>query len=297
MDKYREMQSFVAVVDEGSFINAANALDTSKAAISRHVNNLEERLGVRLLHRTTRRISLTDEGSAFFQRSKEALAVIDEAEAEANSRLGEPAGMLRINAPLTFGILHLARLWGEFSAQYPKVMLDVTLSDRVVDLVEEGYDLAIRIAHLQTSSLVSRQLATTRIVLCASPDYLRKHGIPTAPHELNQHTIIAYSYFSSRDEWHFQGPTGPVQVKVNARIHTNNGDTCRIAALQHQGIILQPAFLVADDLKSGALIELMPDYQAAEIGIHVVFASRKQQPLKVRRMIDFLVASFKQPGW
>jgi len=297
MDKYREIQSFVAVVDAGSFVGAADALESSKAAVSRHVAELEERLGVRLLQRTTRRLSLTGEGQAFYARCKDILAAIEEAEGEASSRAFDASGLLRVNAPVSFGILHLAPLWGAFASAHPKVSLEVSLADRLVDLVEEGYDLAIRISRLDNSSLISRKLASTRLVLCASPEYLREHGAPATPEELARHAVISYSYFSSGDEWSFDGPEGKVSVKTRPRFHANNGDTCVAAALAHQGIVLQPTFLVGEALQSGRLVELLPEYRSVELGIYAVYASRKQQPLKLRKLIDFLVEVFKTPRW
>jgi DNA-binding transcriptional LysR family regulator len=292
MDKFLEMQTFSAVVDAGSFVKAAEALGLSKAAMSRYVGDLETRLGVRLLHRTTRRLSLTEEGEVFYARSKELLAGVDEAETEISSRSGTASGLLRINAPVTFGILHLAPMWGLFRSQYPQVSLDVTLADRVVDLVDEGYDVAIRIATLPSSTLVSKRLASTRMVLCASPQYLQTHGRPEQPAELAAHAVISYSYWSTRDEWHFEGPQGAVSVKTQPCIHTNSGDTCRAAALAHQGIILQPSFLVGDDLAAGTLVELMPDYCSIELGIYAVYPTRKHVPPKVRALIDFLAVHF-----
>jgi DNA-binding transcriptional LysR family regulator len=297
MDKFQEMASFVAVVDEGSFIRAADASGLSKAAISRHLNDLEHRLGVRLLHRTTRRLSLTAEGQAFYARCRELLTSVDEAESEITSQSGAPSGVLRVNAPLTFGVLHLAPLWGQFADLYPKVSLDVTLGDRVVDLVDEGYDVGVRITAMTGTMLVSRKLASTRMVLCASPTYLAKYGTPTHPSELTGHRAIAYTYWASRDDWEFTGPHGPVSVHVNAWFHTNNGDTCRLAALEHQGIILQPTFIVGDDLERGTLVELMPEFHSSELGIYAIYPTRKFLPLKVRRLIDFLAAEFRDPPW
>jgi DNA-binding transcriptional LysR family regulator len=297
MDKLQEMASFVAVVDAGSFVRAAEATDLSKAAISRHVADLEQRLGVRLLHRTTRRLSLTFEGQAFHARCKELLASVDEAEDEITAHLAQPSGSIRVNAPLTFGVLHLAPMWGRFAHLYPKVSLDVTLGDRVVDMIDEGYDLVIRISARTASMLVSRKLAATRMVLCATPTYLQEHGTPLHPRDLASHHAVAYTYWSTGDEWELTGPEGPVRVTVNARIHTNNGDTCRLAALEHQGIILQPTFLVGEDLRVGALVELMPQYRSVELGIYALYPTRKFLPLKVRRLVDFLVEEFRIPPW
>ncbi|MEP6964635.1 MAG: LysR family transcriptional regulator [Polaromonas sp.] len=296
MDRFLEMQTFNAVVDAGSFVKAADAMNMSKAAVSRNVVDMETRLGVRLLHRTTRRLSLTDEGQVFYARSKELLAELEEAEAEITSRSEAASGLLRVNAPVTFGILHLAPLWGMFKALNPRVTLDITLADRVVDLVEEGYDVVIRIATLENSTLVSKRLASTRMVLCASPQYLKLHGTPGHPGELTRHAVISYSYWSTRDEWRFEGPLGPVSVKTSPCIHTNSGDTCRAAALSHQGVILQPTFLVGQDLSAGSLVELMPEFRSIELGVYAVYPTRKHVSAKVRALIEFLAAHFAGRG-
>ena len=297
MDKFQEMQAFVAVVNAGSFVKASDALDTSKAAVTRYINGLESRLGVRLLQRTTRRLSLTEEGEVFHARCEELLANLAEAEDEITSRTGEANGQLKINAPVSFGILHLAGLWSEFSALNPKVSLDITLSDRVVDLVDEGFDLAIRIAQLQSSSLIGRRISSTRMVLCASPTYLKVHGVPKHPDDLAHHAVLAYSYLATRDEWSFLGPEGEVRVKTNPKMHTNNGDTCRIAAVANQGIILQPSFLIGDELSNGKLVEILSNYKSVELGIYAVYPTRRFVSPKVRLLIEFLVEHFKQPRW
>lgn len=222
---------------------------------------------------------------------------MQEAEAEVSSSTVQAQCRLRIGAPQTFGAMHLLALWGSFAAQNAQVSLDIVLSDRVVDLVEESYDLVIRIARLPDSSLVSRELARTRMVPCASPGYLAQRGAPTHPHELAQHEVVSYTYWSSGDVWSFQGPKGEVSVRTHSRIYANNGDTCRAAALADQGIVLQPDFLVHADLRSGALVELMPQYRAVELGIFAVYATRKQLPLKVRRLIDLLVEAMRVPPW
>lgn len=288
MDRFIEMQTFATVVDAGSFVGAADALGLSKGAVSRHVNELESRLGVRLLHRTTRRLSLTAEGEVFLGRCRDLLSSLDEAEAEITSSSDTARGLLRVNAPVTFGIRRLAPLWGVFRDCHPQVRLDITLADRIVDLVEEGYDLAIRIGTLSSSSLVSRRLTVTRLILCASPEYLAVHGTPAQPEELAGHAAIGYSYWSGGDEWRLEGPKGPVTVRINTCIQCNNGDTCRAAALAGQGIILQPDFVVGDDVEAGTLVELMPEYRAGELGVHAVYPSRRHIAPKVRALIAFL---------
>ena len=297
MDRFQEMRAFTAVVDMGSFVAGADALDVSKAAISRQVGDLESRLGVRLLHRTTRRLSLTEDGEVFYARAKELLASLDEIETEVAERRGQAVGTLRVTAPVSFGLLHLAPLWPEFMAKHPQVRLEVTLADRFVDLVEEGLDLAVRIARLESSSLVSRKLASTRLILCASPKYLKREGRPKHPSDLARHSVIAYSLLSLGDDWQFTGPEGTVQVRVQPRMRTNSGDTCRAAALGHEGIVLEPSFMLAEDLAAGRLVQLLPQWRSLELGIYAVYPSRKFVSPKVRALIDFLARAFEKRTW
>ena len=253
MDRFQEMRAFVAVVEAGSFVAAADALGLSKAAMSRQVSELEARLGVRLLQRTTRRLSLTEEGEVFHARCREVLGTLEEAEAEVSARSGQAVGVLKVSAPVSFGLLHMASLWAPFMTRHPRLQLEVNLSDRFVDLVEEGVDVAVRIARMESSSLVGRRLATTRMVLCASPQYLRRHGHPRHPEDLAGHATVAYSLLSTGDTWEFDGPAGPRAVRVTPRMRTNSGDTCRAVALGHEAIVLQPSFLVGQDLRDGTL--------------------------------------------
>lgn len=296
MDKYQEMRVFAAVVDAGSFVAASDALGISKAAVSRYVADLEQRLGVRLMHRTTRRLSLTPEGEVFLARCREILASIDAAEGELSTRADSASGLLKVNVPVSFGIQHLAPLWSEFLTAHPRVSLDVQLADRVVDLVEEGFDLAVRIARLPDSSLVSRQLASTRLVLCASPDYLVRRGHPSHPSDLAGHDLVGYSLLAMGD-WQFNGPDGPVTVKVQSRLLSNNGDTCLAATVRGTGIQLQPTFLVADALASGQLVEVLPQYRSLELGVYVVYPTRKFVLPKVRALVEFLAGKFSGTDW
>ena len=294
MDKFQEMQAFRAVVDAGSFVRASDSLAMSKAAVSRQVADLETRLGVRLLHRTTRKLSLTQEGEVFYARCRELLGGLEEAEAEVTARSGEAVGLLKVSAPVSFGLLNLASLWAGFMQAHPNVSLDVSLADRMVDLVEEGFDVAVRIARLPSSSLVSRKLSSARMVLCASPQYLKRHGTPRHPSELAQHQVVAYALLATGDTWEFEGPQGRVSVKVTPRMHSNSGDTCRAVALEHQGLIHQPSFIVAEDLRSGRLVEVLREYSSLELGIYAVYPTRKHVLPKVRLLIDYLVRSFDQ---
>jgi DNA-binding transcriptional LysR family regulator len=294
MDRFQEMRVFTAVVDAGSFVAASDALEMSKPAVSRHVAELEQRLGVRLLHRTTRRLSLTVEGEVFLARCRDLLAGVEEAEAEASAQGASAVGVLKVSAPVSFGVLRLAPLWAEFMAQQPQLTLDLTLTDRFIDLVDEGYDMAVRVARLPSSSLVSRRLASTRLVLCASPRYLLEHGAPARPADLAAHPVLAYSLFATGDTWEFEGPQGTATVKVKPRMQTNSGDTCRAVALGGGGIVLQPSFLVSGDLERGDLVELMPEYRSAELGIYAVYPTRKHMPPKVRLLIDYLAARLRE---
>src|SRR5450830_903462 len=237
MDKFLEMKTFAAVVDGGSFVQAADALDMSKPAVSRHVAELEQRLGVRLLQRTTRKLSLTEEGRLFYGRCKSVLADVEVAEEEITAQSIAVKGLIKVNVPVSFGLLELAPLWPDFMAKFPDVEMDITLADRIVDLVEEGYDLAIRIARMPNSSLISRKLASTRLVLCASPGYLKKHGKPKHPSELTEHPVLAYSLLATGDQWDFDGPEGKVSVTVKPVMRTNSGDTCIAAARKGKGVI------------------------------------------------------------
>ncbi|PYC25190.1 LysR family transcriptional regulator [Pseudomonas jessenii] len=297
MDRALEMQVFCTVVDKGSFVGAAEPLEMSKAAISRYVSGLEERLGVRLLHRTTRKLSLTEEGRQFYHQARDVLTLMDQAEEAVSSSAPEPSGVLRINAPVSFGVLHLAPVWADFMKVYPNVELDISLNDRLVDLVEEGFDAAVRIARMESSSLVGRRLAGTRMCLCASPEYLANHPEIRSLSDLTEHGVIAYTNFASGNEWQFEGPHGSETVRTRSSVRCNNGDTCRSIVLAGGGIALQPSFMVAEDLRKGDLIEILPAYQSVELGIYVVYPTRKHLATKVRVLINFLAERFAHPQW
>jgi DNA-binding transcriptional LysR family regulator len=261
------------------------------------VSELEQRLGARLLHRTTRKLSLTGEGEVFLARCRDILASIDESEAEISTRSSSASGLLKVSVPVSFALKHLAPLWSDFLAAHPRVTLDIHLADRVVDLVDEGFDLAVRIARLPDSTLVSRRLASTRLVLCASPAYLRRRGTPAHPADLSAHDVIGYSLLSTRGQWLFEGPDGPVTVRITPRMWTNNGDTSVAAAVRGAGIDLQPTFLIADELADGRLTEVLPAYRSVELGIFAVYPSRKFVLPKLRALVEFLSTAFANPTW
>lgn len=298
MDRLRALEVFVEVVKRDGFARAAEALDTSPANVTRYISELEAHLQTRLLNRSSRKMSLTSSGEALFERAKSILDDVAEAEAIVSSATMQPHGVLRINAPLSFGVLHLAPLWAKFMREYPEVQLDVSLIDRVVDIVEEGYDMAVRISRAGSTTNVARKLATSRNVLCASPDYLQQHGMPQTPAELLQHACIGYSYAASADEWQMLDASGaPHAVKVRCVMHTNNGDTARLAALGGMGVIWQPTFLVGQDLRAGRLQRVLPDYQMQDMDVLAVYPSRRHLSAKVRVMIDFLLRELAGMPW
>ncbi|HEX8955432.1 MAG TPA: LysR family transcriptional regulator [Burkholderiaceae bacterium] len=294
MDRLRAMEVFVEIVRRNGFARAAEALDTSPANVTRYLNDLEAHLGTRLLNRSSRRMSLTESGEALYERARSILEDVAEAEAVSASATLHPRGTLRINAPLSFGVLYLAPLWPRFLARYPDIELDVALSDRVVDIVEEGYDMAIRISRVAANTHAARKLATSRNIACASPAYLKKHGTPRTPTDLLEHHCIGYRYSATADEWNFVDVEGRAHmVKVPCSMHTNNGDTARAAAIGGAGVIWQPQFIVGPDLRAGRLVEVMPGYRMPDIDILALYPSRRHLSAKVRVMIDFLVEAFR----
>lgn len=303
MNRALEMEVFAAVIDAGSFVGAGDTLSMSKAAVSRHVDALERRIGVRLIQRTTRRLSLTEEGSVFYHQCKEILAMIDGAEADATSRITEPSGIIRINAPVTFGVRYLSPVWAELLKRYPKIDIELSLSDRVVDLIDEGIDLCVRIGELSDSSLVSRRFSTTKVIAAASPAYLRAHGVPQTPQDLHDHQIISYRNWTGpgRDDWSFRPKAGGnwQTLKLKSRVISNSGDPCRQLGLSDAGIIFQPDFIIGDDLLAGKLVPVLCDfeYEHSELGVYAVYPSRKQLPQKVRVLVNLLVEIFEQMPW
>jgi DNA-binding transcriptional LysR family regulator len=298
MDRVTSLSVFVKVVEGSSFAAAARHFGLSPAMVSKHINALEERLGARLLNRTTRQVSPTEIGREFYERATRILADLDEAEQAASALQATPKGLLRLNGPLSFGIRHLAPAIVDYLAACPEAEIDVTLSDRVVDLVNEGFDLAIRIARLADSSLIARRIAPCRIVACAAPAYLEKHGAPRRPADLAAHNCLGYSYATSRNEWRFTGPNGAESVRVVGRLNANNGDVLRLAAVRGEGIVVQPTFLIGDDLASGELVSILPGFVPDELAIQAVYPHSRHLSVKVRSFIDFLVARFGQdPEW
>lgn len=293
MDRLYTMRTFVTVVDAGSLAAAADALGLSGAAVSRSVANLEAHLGTRLLNRSTRKLSLTESGAAYYERCTQILAAVEEAEAVAGVLATHAVGTLRINATIAFSLRYVIPYLREYAQQFPDIQLDLTLSERTVDLVEEGYDLAIRVAHALDDTVIARKLANARLVACASPEYLDQHGTPALPIDLAQHACLRYANFQQRDEWTFASSDGIQVVRVTGGLIVNNEDALRIATLGSMGIALLPSYLIADDLRDGQLRAVLPGYAPHELGIYAVLPSGRHLSVKVRTFVEFLAGRLR----
>jgi DNA-binding transcriptional LysR family regulator len=297
LDAIAGMQAFNAVVEAGGFAAAATRLGLSRALVSKRIAALERSLGARLFARTTRRVAMTEAGAAFHRRATGILANFEEARAELHELQAEPRGTLKVNAPMSFGTLHLAPLIGPFLAQCPGLSIELVLNDRVTDLLAEGVDVAIRIGSLRDSSLVVRRLAATRHVLCAAPAYLKRHGTPRQPSDLAVHRCLHYGYLAGGPRWRFTGPQGPASVAIRPALTANNGEVLRVAARDGQGIVLSPDFIVAGDLTAGRLVALMPGWRPPESAVHALRPAGVTMTAKVRRFIDFLAERLARPAW
>lgn len=293
------MAVFARVVETESFTRAAAELSLSKSAVSKQVSRLEDRLGVRLLNRTTRRLSLTEAGAAFYDGCQKTLAEAEAAEQAVTRLAVEPRGVLRVNAPMTFGVLHVGPALPAFLSACRELTLDLALNDRLVDLVEEGYDVAVRVGVLAESSLVVRRLAPSRMVVCAARRYLADKGRPATPDDLGRHDCLIYSFRAAGPDWHFRGPEGLRRVKVSGRLCANNGDVLLTAALNGLGIALLPTFIAGEALRAGQLQRVLPGWRIAEeANVYAVYPTSRNLSPKVRVFIDFLAARFGEtPYW
>jgi len=293
MDRFDAIRVFTQVVESGSFAKAAERLGLSTSAASRQVAELEAHLQTRLLNRTTRRVSLTESGQGFYERCVQLLADLTEAEQEAARAAVVPRGTIKLTTSINFGVRHLAPAIAEFLAAHREVRFDVSLSDRIVDLVEEGFDLGIRIGVPGSEHIVARKLGETRLVPCASPEYLAKHGAPQSPEELERHNCFTYEYVTPKNVWRFRDPAGGERaVRVSGSLHSNNGDLLAEIAARGEGIVFEPAFIVGPEVRAGRLVPLLQDYVPAPAPIYAVYPSRKHLSAKVRLFVDFLVARF-----
>ena len=298
IDVLAGMRVFTTVVDLGSFAKAAEKLDLSRGMTSRYVAQVESHLGVRLLNRTTRRLSITEAGNDYYQRATQVLAMAEDAERAASREAVEPRGTLRVNTSVAFGARHLGEAINAYLRRYAKVKVDMTLNDRMVDLVEEGFDLAVRIAGRIDPGLVARPITRARIVACASPDYLKTHGMPKSPSDLARHNCLTYAYAGLQNEWHFTRRGRDYKVQVAGNLHGNNGAILCSAAAAGLGVILQPTFLAYEALRTKRLVRILDGWQADELTIYAVYPNRQFLPLKVRSFIDFLVERFgPNPYW
>jgi DNA-binding transcriptional LysR family regulator len=293
------MQVFAQVVEAGSFAKAAERLGLSTSAASRYLAELEAHLQTRLLNRTTRRVSLTESGRAFYERAVQLLADLAEAEQQASSAAVVPRGTIRLTTSVNFGVRHVAPAIAAFMREHREVRFDVSLSDRIIDLVEEGFDLAIRIGAPGAEHLVARKLGETRLVPCASPAYLAEHGAPKMPEELAEHNCFTYEYVSPRHVWRFRDRAGAEHaVRVAGTLHCNNGDLLAEVAAAGAGIVFEPAFIVGPDVRAGRLVPLLQDFEPPPVPIYAVYPSRKHLSAKVRRFVDFLLERFsRSPDW
>ncbi len=295
MDKFEQMRAFAQVVVAGGFAAAAREMGMSRSAVNKLVIALENELGVQLLHRSTRVVSPTETGLAFYERCVEILANLDEAERSVTQLHAEPKGKLRINAPMTFGTLYLAPALADFLVQYPDLQVQLTLNDRFVDPIEEGFDITLRIAEPQpTSSLLVQPLAIAERVLCAAPAYLATHGTPTHPRDLPTHSCLHYGQMAIAHRWTLTGADGDHTVLVQGVLCSNNGEALRDAAMRGLGITLLPRFIVAAALQQGTLHLVLPDYQPSALAIDVLYPVNRHLSTKIRLLVDFLRERFSQ---
>jgi DNA-binding transcriptional LysR family regulator len=299
MDRFADLEAFVAVVKARSFSAAAERLGTAKSALSRRISGLEQRLGTKLLHRTTRKLSLSDAGRVLYERASRLLADLNETEEAVRDEHAELRGRIKLAAPLTFGIRHLAAAISDFMGIHPELQIDLDLNDRQVDLVEEGLDIAVRIGELTDSSLIARRLTVIRRVAVASPGYLAKHGTPTHPLELADHLGLHYSNLSHREIWRFQDrqqrewlPDLPI------RLRANNGDLLITAAEAGLGILVTPTFIAHTAIEQGRLVPILTDFRLRDLGLHLVYTPGRQWSRRVRVLADYLAERFaRDPYW
>jgi DNA-binding transcriptional LysR family regulator len=279
---------FVAVVECGSFSLAAEKLGVTKSAVSKRVTQLEDELGIRLLNRTTRKLSLTEAGKRYYDHVSQALALAQQGMDAVTELQGEPKGKLKITAPMSFGVLYIAPIIAEFLEQFPKVTIDLQLEDQMVDLIEGEFDLAIRIGNLPISNLVAKRLVNCKSVLCASPEYIKRNGSPKKPSDLIDHNCLVYSYFRGGSEWTFEQQHNEFKVIPKGNFIVNNSEAIRRALIEGLGVGQLPTFLVSKDILSGKLLPIMTPYSLPEHAIYAVFPERKHLPHKVRAFMEFV---------
>jgi DNA-binding transcriptional LysR family regulator len=295
VEKLEAMRAFVNVVASNGYAEAARRLGVTRSAVSKAVTELERQLGVRLLDRTTRRVSVTEPGSIYYERCVAILSQVEESEAEIARLHEEPRGLLRINGPMSFGTLYLGDAVSDFMGAYPDLRIELDLTDRFIDPLAEGVDVTIRIGALLDSSLIARKIAETTLALVASPSYLAERGVPKRPEDLIAHSGLDYGRQQPSPRWKLARSGGVASVPIDARLFSNNGEVLRSAAVRGRGLALLPAFLVEDDVRAGRLVSVMDDAVPPAVGIWALYAPNRFVPAKIRLFIDFLVARFGAP--
>jgi DNA-binding transcriptional LysR family regulator len=293
MDRLSAMEVFTNVVEFEGFSAAASHLGISRASVSKQVIQLEESLGARLLNRTTRRVSVTEVGEAYYERCKRVLAEVEEADLLVEQLHSEPRGTLKVSAPMSFGVAHLGPAVSDFLSEYRELSISLTLNDRFTDLIEEGFDIAIRIAQSADSSLIARRLSGVRCVMTATPEYLERKGVPTKPQDLSGHQCLSYSYLASGLEWSIFGPNGATSVKVSGPLKANNGEVLLQAARQNLGVAFLPNFLVREDIQAGVLVPVLEQYRLPELSVYAVSPPNRFPARKVQAFIAFLAERFE----
>jgi len=297
VDRFQGIQAFVAVVESGSFARAAERLDRSVSAVSRDVAELERHLDARLLNRTTRRLSLTEAGRTFHERAVQLLADLEEAEQSASEGGVTPRGTLKLTCPITYGERVLAPVIAAFVARYPEVRVDIDQSDRIVDLVDEGFDLAVRIGTIKSQLLVARRIGAAGVVCCASPAYLARHGTPRAPEDLAKHACLTYEFSPTPNQWRFLAPDGSERaVRIGGPMHANNGRMLAALAAEGVGIVNETDFNAAPEIESGRLVPILTGWSQPSIPIHAAYPSRRHLSAKVRAFVDHLAAALAAPA-
>lgn len=292
MDRLEAMEMFVRIVETGSFSTVARQLGTTQPTVSKQLTALEKRLGTRLLQRSTRKLSVTEAGQAFYQRCKHIVDEVRDAEGTLGQMNSTFGGRIHVNASITFGEMFLTPLVLQFQERYPDLSFELTVNDRFIDLLEEGVDVAIRIGRMNDSSLVARRLGSTRRVTVATPAYLEKHGTPRQPMDLGDHNCLLYSYLSTGNEWQFEGPGGEIRVRVSGSLMSNNGHMLLEAVRAGVGIAMGPDWLMHELLASGEIRAILPEYAPKALDISAVYPSNRLLSAKVRAFIDFLQEEF-----
>lgn len=299
MDQLSALKAFCRVVEAGGFSAAATALNVSHTVMSKQVRQLEAHLGAQLLHRTTRKLALTEAGQTYYAYARRILDELEEADLAITHHHATPRGTLRINAPMAFGKLDMALWLPDFLARYPELKVDLVCNDRYVDLIEEGFDVAIRLAReMPDSTLMARKLAIAPTLLVASPSYLAQHGVPTTPQDLARHNCLTYTLVPKPNEWSFTMPDGgSISVAVSGTLQANTGVVLRAAALAGTGIATTATFIVHEDLARGALVEVLPDYKLRARDLYAVYPHNRHLSPKVRAFIDFATEIYRHPKW